>query len=251
MRYPTTQAQAFDLRGGHTLILTTHWLPAKNAAVARELEGILEWLDPGRPFQVFLWLRDDPRILGANEWPSRRSVNGGWTIPGSSAICVYREEEWERVVLHEMIHAMEWDWTMPDAPDTCWSANPGQYTPALFEAWTELLAEWFWCGWTGVPWSQQQAWQEQQALQILARHDRMHTAWKENTSVFAYYILKTALASHMPFLWIHQNGDTPSERKAFLCRIVAPELQRLEVAAESVKPVPISLRMTIGLLAQK
>ncbi len=245
MKQSDIQTVAFDLGNGHTLLLTSHASSSKNKSVASELAKLFVWLDPGRPFQVFLWLRNDPRTVAAHEWPSRRSINGGWTIPGSSAICVYREEEWERVVLHEMIHALEWDWNMPSHPDPCWSANPGIYTPALFEAWTELLAEWFWCTWKGVPWSKQRKWQEFQALQILARHDRLERSWKEDTSVFAYYVLKTALAPHMPFLWLHYNGDTDKERQAFLCRIVQPELQHLEKMAELVQPVPISLRMTI------
>lgn len=247
MRDPRTRTVAFDLAGAHTLLLASHHSDQHNQEVAKKLEGIFQWLDPVRPFQIFLWLREDPRQVNTGEWPSRRSVNGGWTIPGSSAICVYREEEWDRVVLHEMIHALQWDWKMPEVPDTCWSANPGSYTPALFEAWTELLAEWFWCAWNGVAWTQQRKWQEEQALQILARHDRKQTDWSENTSVFAYYILKTALAPYMPLLWIHQNGDTPIERNAFLCRIVGPELARLEEKAIQVRIKPLSLRMTVSM----
>lgn len=235
----------FTLHNNHTLFLISHHSDEKNAKVAQELNKLLCWLDPKRPFYIFLWLREDPRHISEQEWPSRRSINGGWTIPGSSSICVYREEEWDRVVLHEMIHALEWDWKMPETPDTCWSANPGSYTPALFEAWTELLAEWFWCAWHSVSWSQQRKWQEFQALQILARHDLRKRPWDENTSIFAYYILKTALAPHMPFLWMHNNGDTSSERKEFLCRIVQPELKRLEALAEKTQPVSLSLRMTL------
>lgn len=245
MQRSDIQSIAYDLKKGHTLILTSHLPVYQNNAVAEELDRILMWLEPDRPFQVFLWLRDDPRSVKANEWPSRRSINGGWTIPGSSAICVYREEEWERVVLHEMIHALEWDWKMPTQPDACWSVHSGIYTPALFEAWTELLAEWFWCAWKSVSWPTQRKWQEFQALQILARHYRTNSLWKENTSVFSYYILKTTLAPHMPFLWIHYNGDTEDERKKFLCKIVPSELHRLEKLAEKVIPTEISLCMTI------
>jgi hypothetical protein len=245
MKLPTTQLCAYDLANGHTLILASHFPKHKNSQVATTLEALMEWLGVKRPFQIFLWLREDPRIIAANEWPSRRSVNGGWTIPGSSAICVYREEEWERVVLHEMIHALEWDWKMPTKPAACWGTERGSYMPALFEAWTELLAEWFWCAWFSVPWNKQQKWQTTQALQILARHDdKKDNYWRENTSVFAYYILKTVLSKHMPFLWLHQNGDTDSEREEFLCSIVQPGLAELEEMAESVTPESISLRMT-------
>ncbi len=245
MKEVTTQHMAFDLAGSHTLILASHFSIDKNAHVAYELEAILEWMGVDRPFQIFLWLREDPRMIEANEWPSRRSVNGGWTIPGSSAICVYREEEWERVVLHEMIHALEWDWKMPEKPSLCWGAEQGIYMPALFEAWTELLAEWFWCAWSHVSWDLQRVWQRYQATQILARHDDSKDGkWRENTSVFAYYILKTVLAPYMPFLWLHQNGDTEQEREEFLCSIIRPGLHTLEEEANIVVPETMSLKMT-------
>lgn len=245
MKLPTTKLSAYDLAGGHTVILASHYPLKKNQEIAQETEAIFEWLGVDRPFQIFLWLREDPRQIKANEWPSRRSINGGWTIPGSSAICVYREEEWERVVLHEMIHALEWDWKMPSAPAPCWGAEVGAYVPALFEAWTELLAEWFWCAWFHVSWQTQRRWQKYQATQILARHDDSKDGkWRENTSVFAYYILKTVLASHMPFLWLHQNGDTEMEREKFLCSIIPSGLKALEIEAESVSPEAMSLKMS-------
>ncbi len=246
MKLPTTNAYAYDLSGGHTLLLVAE-RPVDRVAV--ETEALLEWLGPQRPFCVVLWWRDDPRRISATEWPSRRTVNGGWTSSGSSTVCVYRSEEWDRVVLHEMIHALEWDWRMPEKPAACWGASEGQYSHALFEAWTELLAEWLWCGWharssdkKGVSWESQRTWQDFQATQILARNRTKK--WSENTSVFAYYVLKAALAPHMPFLWLHQNGDSAEERERLLCRLVRPSLASLRSKSESVHPKAISLRMT-------
>ncbi len=238
----------------HTVILTRykHEAALVETEIARRSAGLLSWLAPPRPIRIFLWWRHDPRKIRADEWPSRRSVNGGWTSAGSSEICIYRAEEWDRVFLHEMIHALEWDWKMPTTPPDCWRTAPGTYSPALFEAWTELLAEWFWCGWMSVEhripdlWTKQRAWQREQALQILARtHSR--SKWSENTSVYAYYILKTVLAEYMPFLWVHQNGNSLSERDRFLCAIVGPQMTLLETQASNISPQPISLRMTIPL----
>lgn len=253
MDRPHTKQVAYDLAGGlGTLLLfaSPQDISEKGAAVASRVAALLEWLAPSRPFRVFLWFRHDPRKIGADEWPSRRSVNGGWTTVGSSEICIYRAEEWERVLLHEMIHALEWDWKMPETPQPCWTTDAGKYYPALFEAWTELLAEWFWCGWMSVEFSQsdlwihQRAWQKYQALQILARQ-RTKRIWEENTSVFAYYILKTILSEFMPFLWLHQNGDTAQEREKLLCKIIGPGLDMLETQARNIQPVRMDLRMTI------
>lgn len=248
MRLPTTVGTAVELAGGHTLLLFSDLSISAIQTAARDLEAMLEWMGTPRPFRVVLWWRTDPRRLSATEWPSRRTVNGGWTVSGSSTICIYRAEEWDRVVLHEMIHALEWDWQMPTTPAPCWGVPAGQYSPALFEAWTEVLAEWFWCGWnakptdtTGELWKRQRAWQEFQATQILARHSAQspQQRWKENTSVFAYYILKTILAPYIAVLWFSQR-----ENKDWLCELVNTGLRRLEAAAKHTKPKSMSLRMT-------
>jgi hypothetical protein len=152
---------------------------------------------------------------------------------------VYRSEEWDRVVLHEMIHALEWDWQMPTKPFPCWGLeSESDLFPALFEAWTELLAEWLWCVWHNVSWETQRAWQDKQAVQVLVRQKG---PWKENTSVFAYYVLKSTLAPNFAFLWIHGNGDN------VLCDLVQPELTRLRslAKAKTTTPETISLRMSL------
>lgn len=218
--------------------------------VAQQLQQLLIWLGTPRPFTVFLWWRDDPRRITATEWPSRRTVNGGWTSAGASAICVYRSEEWDRVVLHEMIHALEWDWHhMPAKALSCWGLPAkSQLTPALFEAWTELLAEWLWCHWYGVPWSKQRAWQDYQAVQILARAGS--APWRENTSVWAYYVLKAALA---PSISKYLRGPqwTMKERETVLCERVEPVLASLRARAAQTRPEALSLSMTLQNPAQR
>lgn len=238
---PDVTGYAVDLRGGGKLILfTTDY----NPRIAEETDALLQWLGTPVGFTVNLWWRDDPRYIEADEWPSRRTVNGGWTYSNSNSIVVYRSEEWDRVLIHEVIHAMGWDWKMPTTPMSCWKMNEqDRLEPALFEAWTELYAEWLWCGWHNVPWEEQRIWQEKQAVQILAR--QKDTPWKENTNVFAYYILKAALAPHFAFLWCFGNGKTDDEKTAVLCGLATPELDRLRHLAKSATPIAISLRMTL------
>ena len=237
-------AQAWDLPHGCLLL----WIPNTPSAlalaprIALGLEAILAWFRPTRPITTLLWWRDDPRQLGANEWAGRRQVNGGWTVVGSDTICVYRAEEWDRVVFHELIHALEMDALMPEKPLACWGFPAGsRIQPTLFEAWTELLAEWFWCAWWGVPWDKQLAWSRGQALQLLARRSG-NTPWREDTSVFAYYVLKAALAPHMERLLV---SGIPQDENA-LCGVTAGTLQELREAAKHVQPGPISLRMSYG-----
>lgn len=241
-----TQGIAVDLDDHATLLF---FGKAEDAAhelstVANQTRQMLSWLGvKGRPFVFLLFWRDDPRYCAADERPSRRNVNGGWTVPGSMEIVVYRREEWDRVFLHETIHTMEWDWKMPTQPLSCWGlGEKAIVAPHLFEAWTELYAEWLWCGWHGMPWSAQCDYMDAQAVQILARAKGRD--WSEDTNVFAYYVLKAALAPVFPFLWTFRNGETAEERNAILCHLVTPRLAELREAASRETPAAFSLRMT-------
>jgi hypothetical protein len=212
--------------------------------IAEECEQLLSWLGVNTGFTVNLWLIDMPRYIKADEWPSKQTVNGGWTTPGTNEIFIYRKEEWDRVLIHEVIHAMEWDWEMPSSPPSCWGFEDGDIVyPHLFEAWTELYAEWLYTGWHDGSWIKQREWQDEQAVQVLCRKQ---TNWKEDTNIFAYYVLKACLAPHVAFLWAFQNGKYPIERSKVLCEIVKPALARLRKLAESTKPVGISMRMSKG-----
>ena len=211
-------------------------------AVTKHVRGLLEWLGVPDTFKVYLWWRDDPRMLEVEDFPNRRNVNGGWAYANSDEIFIYRAEEYDRVLIHETIHAMGWDWDMPSEPLACWGLNKNStVSPHLFEAWTELLAEWLWCAWNRKDWSRQRTHQEEQAIQILARESAI---WNENTNVFAYYVLKAALAPHVEFLWTFSNGVTKEERLRVLCSLVDPELVRLRKEARGVRPKRIPLRMT-------
>ena len=223
----------------------------KTQTIANQTDLILEWLGCS-DITVNLWWRDDPRLLDSTEWPTRRNVNGGWTTIGHNEVFVYRSEEWDRVLIHEMIHAMEWDWKhMPTTPLSCWNFKKTDIvSPSIFEAWTELYAEWLWCAFHNIDWDIQRNYQEKQALQIIARSNERNGDWKENTNVFAYYILKTALAPHIEFLWMFGNGKTADERAMVLCGLVEPELTRLRKKASydnGIVPEKISLRMTVSI----
>ncbi len=211
----------------------------KGQAIAEQLARMFVWLGVHKPITVVLWYIDAPRILQANEWPTAAHVNGGWTIPNTSTIFIYRQEEWDRVVFHELIHALGWDWRMPETPLACWGfSTHSEVFPHLFEAWTELLAEWMWVSWHAEEfkaWEAQCRWQRHQAAQVLARWPQ-GTPWKEDTNIFAYYVLKAALAPYIAPLLLKGPGK-PEERDRFLC-----SLDWRAVPMES--PVRLSMRMT-------
>jgi len=238
-----TQGIHISLPNDRSIILFTQD-EATIPDIAQNVAGILSWLGAPKGFRVYLWWRDDPRLLGVQEFPSRRTVNGGWAYPNSTEVFVYRSEEYDRVVIHECVHALGWDWEMPTTPLPCWNLGPNaSVTPHLFEAWTELLAEWLYCAWHEIEWEIQRKHQDYQAVQILARNT--HKDWDENTNVFAYYVLKAALAPHVQFVWVHGNGVTQDERNHILCTLSSPELEKLRTRASTTEPEALSLCMTV------
>lgn len=213
-------------------------------AIPQEAIRLLTWLGAPAGFQVYLFWREDPRTANAKEPLNANNVNGGFAVPGISKVYVYRSEEWDRVLLHECIHALGWDW--PEFPiQPCWKLHPSsKLMPTLFEAWTELFAEWLWCLWhsspsdtTGKTWKQQRTWQDQQAVQVLARHKGV---WKETTNVFAYYVLKAALAPHINLLLLLGSEVNQLE----ICELAGKELNNLRYRAKHEVPHDMRLRMT-------
>ncbi|NBQ47284.1 MAG: hypothetical protein EBU33_02370, partial [Sphingobacteriia bacterium] len=89
----------------------------------------------------------------------------------------------------------------------------------------------------------QKQWQQKQAIQILARQG--DDTWSENTNIFAYYVLKAALAPHISFLWMFRNGQTDEEEKRVLCSLVTPNLSSMREQAKRIRPTKISMRMTM------
>lgn len=167
--------------------------------------NILRFLGCKQGFTVTWWRIPKPRLVENGIFPTRAEVNGGWAFPGTNAVWIYRDEEWDRVLIHECIHALLWDISPADGLKTCLetSLNGGKLTDALFEAATELNAEWIWTiihspvnDLVCKTWLKQMAWQQKQALEILARTDPV-VGWAEDTSVFAYYVLKSVLAQDM------------------------------------------------------
>jgi hypothetical protein len=216
--------------------------PAAVSSVSAETDALFRWLGVEQGFTLVLFWRDDPRRVATDEWPSRRTVNGGFTHQGSDVITVYRQEEWDRVLIHEAIHANNWDWDVGETPEPCWDlGGEATVSPHLFEAWTELYAEWLWSAWHKTSWDAQVRWMRYQAVQVLARNQGR--PWQEDSNIFAYYVLKAALAPHIGFLWSFRVGHTDEERQHVLCGLATPGLAELRAAAARVRPEALSMRM--------
>lgn len=200
-------------------------------AEAQRCFRILEFLGVPPGFTVHWWAIPADRITEAGKFPTRAEVNGGWAYRARPAIWVFREEEWDRVVIHECVHALDWDVHPSEQTIRCMEQTlQGDITDALFEAATELNAEWLWCvihspddDDEGRTWIAQCRWMMSQAAAIILRQGER--PWEEDTSVFAYYVLKAALALEMEnFMigWLSGTLDTEewcdywrSHQKAF------------------------------------
>jgi len=209
---------------------------------------ILEFLGAPKGFCIHWWAIAKPRILEPNAFPSRATVNGGWAYRGRNSVWIFREEEWDRVLIHECVHALNWDMFPSSSVKNCLEQSiNGTFVDALGEAATELLAEWFWCiiqspesDFVGITWFKQKEWQLEQAYQILGRRSSF---WTEDTSVFAYYLLKTALAQEDDVFFIKwYSGLTEAEDWCSCWKKVFPAFLKRSKNLSINKR--ISLRMT-------
>lgn len=229
---------------------------SKHKQIVQTVGNLLSFIQAPKGFQCYLFLIDEPKILEEDEWPQRKNVNSGFAIPDSNEIFVYRSEEYERVILHECIHALGLDWNLHTSDPivkpllNCWKLEEDSVLyPHLFEAWTELYAEWLYCIFyskpsdtLGVEWDCQRAWQDHQAIQILCRLKK-DESWAENTNVFAYYILKACLSPFIGLLFLTKIGKSHDETVKLLCHYVHLRLDELKRVASKTTPKTIALRM--------
>ncbi len=160
---------------------------------------LMSWMS-ARPYVWYWWDQPWVREMPAGVDPGRDHLNGGWAVPGTLEVHVYRREEAHKVMLHESIHALGLD-----VPHEAVGPVRAQFEaalgrplwPHLGEAYTELFAEVLWAIVLGgaKSWSHQVACATRQAAIVWARiYDATNA---EDTNVFAYYVLKWVLMQHL------------------------------------------------------
>jgi len=238
--------------GSYTMLLWGHVSDDKNQlnTEAQHCFRILRYLGAPVGFCVNWWRIPNDRRLKAGHFPTRAEVNGGWARHGIPEVYIFRLEEWDRVLIHECIHAFDWDVMPSTTVKTCLEQSlGGQITEALFEAATELNAEWLWCiihspnnDFTGITWLKQITWQQSQAFAILARKPDI---WSEDTSVFAYYVLKAVLALDMGnFLVSWLSGSVNTDMWCSLWSTHKQTFLEQSNVHKASHHVEISMRMT-------
>lgn len=178
---------------------------------------ILKWMSIKRAITWFWWDHDRPRILPPFTSPGQKHLNGGWTSLDTSRdpeVHVYRREEAHKVLIHECIHALALDVpanSLLESQRTLIERSLGGYRlyPHFGEAYTEFYAEFLWAGIQGQglkAWNRQIACSAGQAREVWGRiaASGHHT---ENTSVFAYYVMKWVLMLHVDHLLLDPRGS--------------------------------------------
>jgi len=95
-----------------------------------QLALIFKAVDKSTPFRVVWFASKKERLFPPMGKPDKGNVNGGYTLPcDTTSIVVYREQEFCRVLIHELLHA------------TC---TDTKQDIAEVEADTEVWAELFW-----------------------------------------------------------------------------------------------------------
>ena len=207
-----------DERTGHTVHCVSDRPFSSLTEDLRKGLRLLAWMS-ARPVTWYWWDQPWTRELPANTDPGPEHVNGGWAIPGVPEVHVYRREEAHKVMLHESIHALGLDVPMEAASavrEKFEKELGRRLWPHLGEAWTELYAEWLWSiaggartlGEVHERWNAQLRCSEQQAAAVWARI--MDATEDERTNVFAYYVLKWILMSHLAEVMLNPDRSLAS-----------------------------------------
>ena len=208
---------------------------------------LLAFMSANTPVTWYWWDQPWDRILPPNTLPRQEHLNGGFAVPGIPEVHVYRREEAHKVMIHEVIHALNLDVTGPVLDSTrsqLESVLGFTLWQHLGEAYTELMAEFLYSATVGGSWTawiRQQECSETQAAEVWARNRNRTDA--ENTSVFSYYILKWVLMNtgHCDEVLLSPQASVNHWFIWFLD--AQPKLNRLADVAQSQGTLSQSIQM--------
>lgn len=261
--YLAAKADALDRRSevrtlGNDLVVSVE-VGIERGEEPYDLEGILEyvfavvewvqglrWSTPIADLQVRLWLTpfskiwcprsDVPTVVGKCE------VNSGETaFKGSSRreVTVWRREDWSKVVIHELLHAFNWDRLVPQTPDN--------QSEALVELMALILHSQLIGGphnWAAVL-QRETEWTANQVKYL----DRF--PWVAQTSVRSYYILKAALLQNLRAFADWLRGPSPHHLRSAWPALVQHSLQNQIISIRDLvlEPRCVSMRMALHQLS--
>jgi hypothetical protein len=125
-------------------------------------------------------------------------VNSGWTEFGRgfgiTRVQIYRREDWSKVLLHELLHACDWDRLAPGGVPANAPANSRLPNEPASEAIVEAVAVWLHSNMLATDrtdlagiWRAEQAHTRKLAAHVLSR------TFTATTNVRSYYLLKAGL----------------------------------------------------------
>jgi hypothetical protein len=219
--------------------------------VADYIAAVIEWIASFRcssthveKLSIDLWWTPFRKVWRPLEQPEvgMCEVNSGETAfigKRERRIRIWRQEDWHKVVLHELLHAFDFD-------RLCGNTHPERWLHES-ETLVEVVALILHCqllGGPGAGWRQilqlERNWMAQQVAILL------RTKWSApDTAVFSYYVLKAALVIDdyaLSQFMTYLRGENHSN--AEWRRMTAHLLQRLQ---GSVEPVPAAIPAAISM----
>ena len=244
-----TWRSVVDRETGHTIHVVSDRPSVALTAELHEGLRLLAWLSP-RPVTWYWWDQPWMRWLPADTVPGRDHVNGGWAIPGTPEVHVYRREEALKVMLHEAIHGLGLDVRaeLVDPVHGVFEKTLGRRLwPHLGEGFTEFFAEWLWAiGRSRSLTEARRRWAAQlecsaaQAALVWSRTRGSRAA--EDTNIFAYFILKWVLMAHTVEVLI--SPDNSVQHWYQWWTELVPELEGAATTAAVTHSRPTRLGMT-------
>lgn len=203
--------------GGETVAFTSGpnrilWTGESDVALLQQFFKIMQWMSEiyewKDPIRLFYWNIHLPRQIPEKKHTpiGPYHVNGGASYVCTTAfVNVFRHEEAEKVLMHELIHAMCAD-VDTQSVDFIIENAVGSSNLRLPEAYTEVMAEYYYIASHCANFKK--AWQEQiihadvlvkKILTHYGRHSPLdkRMPWIENTAVFSYYVMKAVLLRHL------------------------------------------------------
>ena len=191
----------------------------------------------GKQVIVNMFDIDKPKeFITNNKVITPLEVNSAYTIPcrykqDVLEIVIFRNEEWEKVLFHELMHLYSYDIESNDKRINSRLTRifNVEHNFQLAEAYSEFWARVLWCLWKSngnlrefsLEINKQQQWSIYQGIVVLTNTGLIDTVlgektdivknYKEKTSAFSYYVITGFMMSNWKniLLWCYENNDIP------------------------------------------
>ena len=229
--------------------------------LCKRLEFLYKYLNFQNPFNFNIWLipLSIKRIFPNDSVQiSFNNINGGFTYVNGNDIYIHKEEEFPKVVLHEVLHHSKFDtgnqWSISELNtlrEIFEISQESNFNPneAIIELWAEIYHLAFISYELSIPfnilYASELKWGIYQTDKLL-KHKKTfkNPLWKEKTNAFSYIIIKTILLNNLTNFLKLKTPYTSEVLKNFIINSYNKLKKKLNTKSH-IKSHTKSLRMTI------